>query len=252
MTFWQGFKFVHRESWVFLFACPLLAAIPMVVEFAQHIVELNAGMYVDAAGAQAAESDPLRMQFGFAKVVSILLPMYWVTRFLHGGRDAAAARRVDRRAVILFAFVLAFEIANTALNLFVFPGTAAWLIGTMVVGILLSVLLMRWRVAAPLGRFISPLRSARQMLPHLWWGSAFSLAVMLPVMILHYALAILAVTVAPDWLDWILMGLDSLVVGWLAAILVAGAYVVAIRPGPIVADSRGLDCQPDDLLSYRK
>lgn len=233
MTFWQGFKFVHRESWIFLFACPLLAAVPMVVEFVQHVVELQAGMYVDEAGAKVAESDPLRMQFGFLKVISILLPMYWVTRFLHGNRDARAARTFDRRAVFLFAFVMVYSIANTALNMFVFPATAGWMAATMGGGIVLSVLLARWQVAAPLGIFISPLRSARIILPHLLWGCAFSIAAMLPVMVLHYALAIVAVVAAPTWLDWALMALDSLVVGWLAAILTASGYVVALRAGPL-------------------
>ncbi|HEV2596974.1 hypothetical protein [Sphingopyxis sp.] len=65
---------IYRGAWAFAFACPLLFLIPVLVEFAQHVVEWRAGMYDGIAGAKAAEADPLRLQFGFAKTLAILLP----------------------------------------------------------------------------------------------------------------------------------------------------------------------------------
>lgn len=228
---------VHREAFLFMLACPLLAAIPVAVEFAQHVIELRAGMYVDEAGALAAESDPLRMQFGFLKVLALALPAYWIPRFMHGARDADAARTWDTKAVWLYSGVFLFMAVNAALSLFVLPTTPNWMIGTMAGGMILSVLLARWQAAAPLGQFINPLRSAIEMLRNLPWALAFSLVAMLPVMALHYALAIVAILAAPDWLDWVLMVVDSVVVGWLAGILAAANYVAALRAGPLLAPS---------------
>lgn len=86
---------IYRSAWAFALACPLLFLIPALVEFAQHIVEWQGGMYDGIADAKAAETDPLRLQFGFAKTLALLLPSYWLSRYILFGNDAARARRIE-------------------------------------------------------------------------------------------------------------------------------------------------------------
>lgn len=234
MTFLQGLKFAYRESWAFMLACPLLFLVPVLAELLQHVIEMQIGMYDSIEAAQAADADPQRMLFGFIKTLGMLLPGYWVMRFLAGGRDAAAARRLEKRPLMLFALFFGFMAALTAVQLFGLPRTGTALLAAMVVGLVLNPLFARWGAGAPLGLPIGPLASARAMLRHLPFAIAFSLAVILPLMIPHYILGVGALFV-PDSLKWPVLIADSLLVGYMAVVMVAGLWVVATRPGPLDA-----------------
>ena len=236
MRFWQAIAYVHRESWAFLFACPLLALIPVAAELAQHAAEMHIGMYRSIEAAQAAESHPLRLGFGLIKTLALSLAGYWVVRFVAGGRDAQAARRFEPRAVRLFAVVFALQALLNILALFVFTGGPV-AIGFMVFGFVFGILAARFAVAAPLGTWISPLASIRQMARHLPWSLAFAIVSMLPLMTVHYALGIGAIP-APYWAGWPMLVADALVVGWLAALLAASSWVIAARAGPLIGDVR--------------
>lgn len=230
MTFFQGIAFVYRQSWAFLLACPLIALIPILAEFAQHVVEMQAGMYTGPEGASAAEDDPARMAFGFAKTLALALIGYWATRFYASRGDRAATRRIERRAVGLFAIVFALQALLSALGLFVFEGVMA--IGFFVFGLVFTPLLARFVAAAPLGVWIGPAASIRQLFPQLPWAIAFNVVAWLPLMIVHYALGIGAVFVPGETAKWVMLIVDALVVGWLAALLVAITWVVATRKDP--------------------
>lgn len=229
MTFLQGIAFVYRQSWAFLLACPLIALIPIVAELVQHIVEMQAGMYSGPEGAVAAEADPARMAFGFVKTLALTLVGYWAVRF-YASRDPAYARRLDGRAVALFAVVFALQALLSALGLFVFSGVLA--AGFFVFSLIFGPLLARFVVAAPLGVWISPLASIRQMARQLPWAVAFNIVAVLPLMIVHYALGIGAIFVPGEAIKWAMLIADSLVVGWLAAVLVAIVWVIAVRKDP--------------------
>lgn len=233
MTFWDGFKFSYRESLAFLFACPLLALIPILAEFAQHVGEMHIGMYDGVEGAQAAESHPLRMGLGVLKTLALQLSIFWMIRFYHGGRDKAAAHSFPARPMSLFAIVLGLQMLLAMLGLFVFIPDNPVGIGYMIFGLIFGPLLARFVVGAPLGIWISPLASIRQLLPHILFAVSFSLIAMLPLMIVHYALGFGAIFATPDSVKWIMHIVDSLVVGWLAAVLAAILYVVALRAGSL-------------------
>lgn len=240
MTFLEGLKHVYRESIAFVIACPLLALIPVVFELVQHIAEVSIGMYESPEMAVATEKHPLRVSFGLLKIAALTLPLYWATRFFAGGRDAAAARSFDRRAIELFAVAFAFMMAVAAISLFLTPSdglaTAAMLIGSLFV----QVLIARWLAAAAIGNpAIGPLRSARVMLGQLVWAIPFIVIAQLPLMIPHYGLAGLAI-LGPKTLLWPVLIFDSLLVGWLAIVLVAANWVIATRPGPVEPDGNAL------------
>ena len=230
---------IYRSSWAFALACPLLFAIPVLVEMAQHIVELQAGMYDGKEGALAAEGDPLRMQFGFIKTLALLLPGYWFTRFVMFDHDPSRAARIETPAFPLWLAIFAIMSVHMWLGLFgpslanIFGiadeyraafGTALFIIETVV-----TIYLVAWLVAWPLGnRQVGPLRSLAIMRGSFWYSLALYLVGTLPLMILHYALAILAVMWLPGMLDWLAMAVDSLVVG-LLALTMCGSSAYAAR-----------------------
>jgi len=233
VSFWQSFKYVHRESWAFLVLCPLLALVPVLAELAQHIGEMSIGMYAGPEAAQGVESHPLRTGLGLIKTVSLSLAVYWVVRFLAGGRDGRAARTAEPQAVKLFAIVLGLQTALAVLSLYIFTsGPVA--VALAIFGFLFGILGARFVVAAPLGLWISPLTSFKDLTRHLLWGLAFTVVATLPLMAVHYALGFGAI-LAPEPMKWPILILDSLVVGWVAALLSAVVWVIANRSGPVDA-----------------
>ena len=233
MSFGKGLTFAYRESWAFLLACPLLALVPVLAEFAQHVGEMQIGMYDNIDAAAAAEDHPLRLGLGVLKTLALQVSIFWMIRFYHGGRNVAAAHRFPARPLKLFAIVLALQMLLALLGLFVFVPDNPIGVGFFIFGFILGPLLARFVAAAPLGIWISPLQSIRTLLPHILFAVGFSIIAMLPVMILHYALGIGAIFVESEAVKWSMHVADSLVVGWLAALLTAILYVVALRPGPL-------------------
>ena len=108
-TFLSAFRTVHTRSLAFAAALPLVAAIPLVAEFVQHVVEIRSGMYAGVEAAQALESDPDRMIAGFFKTIALGLPAYFLIRWLHTQGDRGFATRFDRPAVTLFGLVIALQ-----------------------------------------------------------------------------------------------------------------------------------------------
>ena len=242
---------VYRSAWAFAFACPLLFLVPVLVELAQHIVEWQAGMYDGIAGAKAAEADPLRLQFGFAKTLALLLPGYWFTRYILFGFDARRAARIEWPAIGLWLILFALNGVQQGWALFGpsltgligLSGTTAQWTGyaLILLGTVAGIYFTAWIAAWPLGNAaIGPIRSIRIMTGSFWRTVLLLLAGVLPLMIVHYALSFGAIF-APAILDWPLLILDALVVG-LLALTMAGSNAVAARHAAAV---KGKDLRPE-------
>lgn len=228
MTFWNAFRASYRGGIAIMLACPLLALVPVVFEIVQHAVEVQIGMYDSLAAAEATENHPLRMAFGVLKVTSLILPVYWVARYLETS-DSRFATQFDRAAVTLFVGFVAFQVMLAGLQLFILPRAGWWLLAAFVGGQVIGVLVSAWGIAAALGNdAIGPRRSIAVMAPQLGWSFAFSITVMLPLMIPHYALGAAAL-LGPKVLLWPLLILDSLLVGWIATVMAAGSYYAVRR-----------------------
>lgn len=228
MTYWHLVKTSYRESWRSLFALPLLAAIPVLIELIQHAIEIHIGMYDSAAMAAATANHPARLAFGFVKVIATMLPGYWVVRYLAWG-DAGLASQFDRRAARLFGWVIAVHGAWSAINLLVTPDGWGQIAASMAVGEAFTALLLAWSVAAPLGNAgIGPHASLRIMGPRLVWTVAFLFGAMLPPLIMHNLLGVAGVF-APRVLLWPIMIVDALFVGWVAALIAATSWFAADR-----------------------
>lgn len=236
MTFWQAIKASYAGGVAFLLAHPLLALFPVAFELLQHGIEVHIGMYASLAAAKALEHDPLRMGFGLLKVAALELPGYWTVRFL-AWRDPARTARADQPAVRLFATFLAVEFAMAAVQLFALPQTGTALLVAFVVSQVVGILLFAWGVAAALGNVaVGARRSAAIMARQIPWTFAFSLTVMLPLMVPHYALGALAIVGRPSLL-WPVLLTDSLLVGVLSAVLIAGGYYAAMRAAALAGVS---------------
>ncbi|MEG3178356.1 hypothetical protein U1872_19100 [Sphingomonas sp. RB3P16] len=228
MTFWKALRETYRGSIAFMVACPLLTLVPVLFEILQHVVEVKIGLYASVAAAKALEHDPWRMGFGLLKVAALTLPGYWIVRFL-AWRDPARAARLETPAVQLFAVVLAMQLVSAVLQLFVFSRNGWVLLAAFVVLQIVSVALHPWFVAAALGnRAIGPRRSVAIMPRQIPWSFVFMIVAMLPLMIPHYVFGALAI-IGPKPLLWPILLVDSVLVGWLSAVIVASGFVVATR-----------------------
>jgi hypothetical protein len=220
-----------------MLACPILFAVPVAVEGIQHGIEYMLGMYQGMEAAQAVETHPARMLWGYFKASILALSAYWVIRYL--GLGAAAAGRLDPKAVRLFAPVLLWHLVWGALllwggGLLTLAGiegrTALWIGLTVYLGnFVLETALSAWKTGAALGNErLTFTRSLKLVGPHLLWGVAFMLAAILPVMIAHYALGIGAIFAGSSLVIPMLV-LDSVLVGYLGALIVTASFMVARR-----------------------
>jgi hypothetical protein len=226
MRFLQAYKSTYSAGLAFVIACPLLALIPVVSELIQHLVEVKLGIYQSIDAAKALERHPLRMASGCLKVAALTLPGYWVIRFIVD-RNPSRAGRIEGTPARLFARYFAFMFLLALFQLFGLPQNGAVQITAFLVSIAVTVLVAPWAVAAPLGNESVGLRkSVSIMLRHLPWGMAFYIAAFLPLVIPHYALGALAL-LGPTYLLWPALILDSLLVGYLAAVMSALSFYVA-------------------------
>lgn len=240
---------LYGDGLAFALALPVLFSIPVLIEFAQHAVEIEIGLY--RHGMAALAGDERRLTLGFAKVLALLLPGYWFVRYMAWKRDAARAKRIELPAATLFGIQFALRAAAQWLALFGPPvglilgldpaggqyASLAAALATSVAGVYLTA----WFVAWPLGNTaIGPLRSVALMAGSFWRTLGYLAAGALPLMAVHYLLGYGAIG-RPEWLVWLMMGVDAIVVGMLALTMAGAGYLaarhaaarngVALRPG---------------------
>lgn len=72
-TYWLGGRS--------LVAAPLIVAIAVVPETAQHVAEITLGMFESRDAFKALAEDPRRWAFGYAKVAGLVIAIVAITRF---------------------------------------------------------------------------------------------------------------------------------------------------------------------------
>ncbi len=209
---------------------PLVVALVVLPEFAQHVAEIHLGMFDSRAAAQVAGSDPLRWAFGYAKIAGLVLTFIASARFwwcrTHGGRWYNLRQIGWGR--LLLGFVLFMAIGSVTELVQPLTGQKAP-IAAVVIASLLSLPFLFVMLAGLFGDRVTPLRA---LIVNSWpWLLLLALLLPLgfaPLSWLHgmnhkWALG------ASDIAVWALMIFDSLVVGLMASLVGAALFVAYDR-----------------------
>lgn len=209
---------------------PIVVALVVVPEFAQHVAEIHLGMFDSVAAAKLAGNDPLRWAFGYAKIAGLVLTFIASARFwwcrAHGGHWYDIRRLAWVRLVI--GFVLFMAIGSIG-ELFALIADRKAPVAVSIVFSLLSLPFLFVMLAGLFGDRATPLKA----LIAKSWPWLLLLALLLPLLFaplswLHgmnhkWALG------APDAMVWALMIFDSLVVGLMASSVGAALFVAYDR-----------------------
>jgi hypothetical protein len=229
----------YRDSARIARVLPWLFALPVAMELVQHAIEMRIGMLASTEAMQQLGGHAARMGFGQFKILSLVLVFYWVSRWQAFAGDRSRPLLGDRESARLFVGVVLLGIAIGLVQQFggtvLAPLTGdgailvalgfAFFLGAMLLDTCLAV----WKVGAALGNpLLTIAASFRVMHGHVWWSLGFSIVMMMPLMIVHYALNGFAVG-RPVGVQWALLAVDSLVVGYLGLVLATTVYLIAER-----------------------
>ncbi len=209
---------------------PLVVALVVLPEFAQHISEIHLGMFDSRDAARALANDPLRWAFGYAKLAGLVLTFIASARFwwcrTHGGRW------YDVRQIgwgrLLLGLLLFVAIGSVGALFPLLTGETAPLAVSIVTNIL-SLPFLFVMLAGLFGDRFTPLKT---LLLQSWpWLLLLVLLLPLgfaPLSWLHgmnhkWAFG------APDAAVWALMVFDALVVGLMASLVGAALFVAYDR-----------------------
>jgi hypothetical protein len=92
-------------SWHILRYAPLLLLPILLAEGAQHVAEIQLGMFASREAFQSLAADPTRMAFGYAKLAALLMSMLIVARAVALGSAQRALRPAWRSLGMLAALI---------------------------------------------------------------------------------------------------------------------------------------------------
>lgn len=199
----------------------LAAWIPLIAvltEFAQHVVEVDLGMFVSKEAFKALQMDPLRWQWGYVKMAGLLIA--WFAALVFWARRDGAKPLWSRAGLALAL--------NVAVGLV--PLVLALVLGEPVLTAANTVVMIATLPLLPFlagALFGDEAMTLRQSYRSGWWIavrmillSAVGFVVLQAIHMINHNLA----SGAPAPLLWTLMVWDSLVVGMIAAWLGTAQY----------------------------
>lgn len=238
----QAMLATYRLGGRTLVAAPLLVAIAVLPELAQHIAEISLGMFESAAAFQAHALDPFRWTFAYPKVVGFALAILAITRFwaLGSVRAALTLRPANLvRILIAVALTWAFELPfDWLMSLGLLPDSVVTALALLAQAGFLVFLL----AALVEDRSIGLRRAFTDRWPTALLLGLLGAVAFMPAASLH-SFHHLAAMGQPEPIIWALMLWDSLWVGLMAALLGSAAFV-AQRTG---LSWRGWTVHPRDI-----
>ena len=226
----DGFRVARALPWLFL----LLAG----WEMAQHVVEVRIGFFESEAASKAVAMDSSRMAMGWVKMILVYAGGFFAIRYL-AWRDASRAMRPTIAELLRYLPYIAYAIGLFALIVYArsFVPEARVTDFRTAVGLsqmAIEPLLMLWIVSAATGGGVrGPVRSVRLTGWLYLWALPLFFIGRLPISIAHQLLNAFAIG-QPEAILWVMLVLDSLVVGLLIfivpAIYVRIARFIAERP----------------------
>lgn len=215
----------YHRGFLLLAIAPLAAALVIVPEFAQHVAEIENGMFDSRADALAFGNSQLRWAFGYVKLTGLALAFLACARFWwareHGGRwwwpgDIVWKRLLGGVAIIALVSALTWPLRGHLPDL--------WLDSADLVLSLLTLPIVFYILSGLFGDTGVPLAA---MLRRSWpWAALLLLllaAAFAPAQLLHGMLHKWAIGQSRPMI-WLLMTFDSLVVGLLAALVGAAMF----------------------------
>lgn len=217
---------------------PALVALPAAAELLQHAAEIRLGMYAHG-GALAAHAQAIRLGFGAFKIVAVLMTTLLAVRFWRLGSIGRALRlgwTFWKGVAIIAVIQLGAETLALLAGRLIANGAAVT--GPLRIGLVVAPLLA-WLVVACMVQpwyvglvaedpAMTLRRSITGIAGQLWGCFGLLLAGVLPLMIVHYALGYGAMH-APAEIVWLMMLVDSGVVGLLAAAIASSYYALYTR-----------------------
>jgi len=227
-----------------LVAAPVIAAVAVVPELAQHLAEIHLGMFASKDAFRAAGDNPLRWAFAYPKVAGFTLAILLTARFWAlGSVRSAFLVRPATLGRVLFAFALTL-LAEVPFRWARDASGSAMLDGLLTAGsVAVQAGLLVYLVAALLDDRGTTLRSAfTERWPTALLITLLGALAFVPAQALHTANHLAALG-QPAVLVWALMTFDGLWVGLMAS-LIGAALFVAYRAGPTW---RGWSTHPGEL-----
>ncbi len=204
---------------------PLLFAVLIGWEFAQHVVEVGIGFFDSRQTAKALANDPSRMVFGWVKMISVYIGGFFVIRYLarkNGDATPAPVGTALRRYAPYIAYSLGlFALIFYAPGLIQESSVVAFRTAVGLTQMLFEPLLMLWIVSAATdGAIRNPVRSARLTGWLYFYAFALFFVGRIPVNAAHQLLNRYAMG-QPGSILWPMLVLDAIVVGLIIAVVPA-------------------------------
>lgn len=223
---WRSLIEQYYKGFALFVIGPMVLALIVIPEFAQHVVEIQIGMFDSREAAKALGNDPTRWAFGYVKLVGLVLTFFAAARFWwtreHGGawwdlRQMRWANFLIGAALFVGIGVLAEPFkAHVSATIFT------------ILQIFFSILSTPMLFYALSGMFGDATVTIKQTMTRSWAYLPLLLLLLLtgfaPAQILHGMNHAWALGEHPA-LVWALMVFDSLVVGLLASLVGSGMYV---------------------------
>lgn len=216
-AFAERFLSTARDGLAIWWLAPLVPALVVVPEFAQHIAEIQLGMFESKEQAKLASEDPTRWIFGYFKIAGLVLAFLGTIRFWGArsyGHDWWDLRQIVWVPLIIaLALIVATSLPGTLAE----PYIGAEQAGYIDIAFALATLpLFTMLVRALSGDRTTGLKNAFRTG---WFASirmvAFAAVFWVPLQWLHGELHSWAIGASVSMV-WALMVIDSLVVGLLA------------------------------------
>lgn len=243
-AFFSNWLGAFRDGWGAARALPILLVLMIGIEGAQHVIELQLGFFSpDAAVRKAASLQPVRMAFGWPKMLILYAVGFVATRWFVT-RDARAALRPPARALRRYFWVVLFQLIPAAGTIYAEPIAAALGRGPEAVlairalcgwgQLLLEPLLLLWFVDAAMGATAyGPIASARAVRWYYPFAFLLMFVTRIPIASLHRGFNLWAAG-QPLAQQAALLACDALVVVTLALVLPA----VQVRIARYIAERR--------------
>lgn len=223
---WHSLIDQYRKGFALFMVGPLVVALIIIPEFAQHVVEIQIGMFDSREAATALSNDPTRWAFGYVKLVGLLLTFFAAARFWWTRENGGAWW--DLRQIHWPNFLIGAALF-IGVGMLAEPFKAL-LTDTpfMLLQIFVSLLSLPMLFYALSGLFGDGAVTIKQAMTRSWAYLPLLLVLLVagfaPAQILHGMNHGWALGQHPA-IVWTLMIFDSIVVGLLASLVGSGIYV---------------------------